>query len=359
MDLNRLRLEGIAKDRVLCGPRYVSLCLNNYCNNRCLYCATHSPLADKAGFKAASMDLALAKKLIDQAAAWGSREILLTGLGEPTLHPDFEKIAAYVRKKKLVATLTTNALFPKEKLAAVAAIDNVVVNLSAPEAGLYARLQSPHDKTAFLKALANILSLVKLKKKGKTPYVTLVFILNALNYKSVPGILALAGKLGVHKMRFRFMEHTKDTAPLLLTKKQERELLAIAERELKAARATRHNLEEVRDTLLDVESVFGIRRCYAGWFVAEADYNGEARICTEKMFIGDLHKNPLEKIWRSPAARKMRLRLKYDFKKDKPFWGAPCRLCCWRELNLAVKGALKKRGGRGLDQAFPGDSAAG
>ena len=359
MDLNSLRLRGIAEDRALCGPRYVSLCLNNYCNNRCLYCATHSPLADRAGFKPVGMDLALAKKLIDQAAAWGSREILLTGLGEPTLHPDFEKIAGYVRRRKLVATLTTNALFPKTKLAAVAAIANVVVNLSAPEAGLYTRLQSPHDSTAFLRALANILSLVKLKKKGGTPYVTLVFILNALNYKSVPGILALAGKLGVHKMSFRFMENTKETEPLLLTRAQELELLAIAERELKVARATRHNLEEVRDTLLDYEGVYGIRRCYAGWFVAEADYNGDARICTEKMFVGDLNKDALEKIWRSPAAQKMRLRLKYNFKRDKPYWGAPCRLCCWRELNLAVKGALKKRSGRRLDLAFPGDIPAG
>jgi len=152
-----------------------------------------------------------------------------------------------------VATLTTNALFPETKLAAVAAIDNVIVNLSAPGESLYTRLQSPHDKTAFLKALVNILSLVRLKKNGGTPYVTLVFILNSLNYKSVPGMLALAGKLGVHKMRFRFMEHTRETESLLLTKEQERELLVIVERELKVPRATRNNLEEIRDTILDYE----------------------------------------------------------------------------------------------------------
>jgi len=42
------------------------------------------------------------------------------------------------------------------------------------------------------------------------------------------------------------------------------------------------------------------------------------------MFIGDLKKDALEKIWRSPAAQRMRLRLKYNFKRDRRFWGVAC-----------------------------------
>lgn len=358
MDLNRQRLLGIVKNRALCGPRYVSLCLNNYCNDQCLYCATHSPLADNTGFKAAGMDFRLAKKLIGQAAAWGSREVLLTGLGEPTLHPDFEKIVAQVKRKKLVSTLTTNALFDKKLLPAVAAVDNVVVNLSAPEERLYARLQSPRDKTAFMKALVNIVSLVRLKKSGGSPCVTLVFILNSMNYRSVPRMLALADKLGVDKLRFRFMEHTKETRKLLLSGGQERELLAIVKREIKARRAVPNNLELMRSALLDFDGVYNISSCYAGWFVVEADFAGSARICTEKMVIGDLKKNTLKNIWQSTEAQKMRLRLKDDFKRDKPLWGPVCRLCCWLDLNLAVKSDLEQPGKRRLAQAFPGDYPA-
>ena len=355
MDLNRLKLLGIAKDRVLCGPRYVSLCLNNYCNNRCLYCATHSPLADKSGFKAAGMDFALAKKLIDQAAAWGSREVLITGLGEPTLHPEFKEIAGYIKRKKLMSALTTNALFGKKEFPAVAAIDYVLVNLSAPEERLYTRLQSPHDKTSFMKALVNISALVKLKKSCRSPYVTLVFVINSMNCRSVPGILALAEKLGVHNVRFRCMEHTKETEALLLSNKQKLELLSIIARELKTSRGIRHNLEVIKSTILDCNGVHDINHCYAGWFMMEVDFAGKVRICADKTVIGDMKKGAIKGIWRSPEAHKMRLRLKYNLRRDKPFLGIACRLCCRRELNLAVDDALKQYGERGLNRTSLAD----
>ena len=168
-------------------------------------------------------------------------------------------------------------------------------------------------------------------------------------------MLALADKLGVYKLLFRFMEHTERTEKLLLSRRQERELLAIVKREIEAYRGVPDNLELIRAALVDFDGVYNISSCYAGWFVVEADFAGSARICTEKMFIGDLKKDTLRNIWQSPEAQKMRLRLKDDFKRDKPLWGPVCRLCCWRDLNLSIESALKQPGGRGLAQAFPGD----
>lgn len=355
MDLNRQRLLGIVKNRVLCGPRFVSLCMNNYCNNQCLFCNTNSPLVDRSGTKSSDLAFGLAKKTIDQAAAWGSREVLMTGMGEPTLHPDFVKIAAYIKKKGLVSTLTTNALFDKKLFPAVAAVDNVLVNLSAPDERLYARLQSPGDKKAFMRALVNIYALLKLKRPGSPPNVILAFIINSLNYKSVGRMLALAEKLGVDNILFRFVEHKKETEEMLLSARQEKELLAIVGRAIKTSRGIRHNLDSIRSTLLDFDGFYNIDRCYAGWFVAEVGFTGTARICNEKMVVGDLKKDTLENIWRSPEAQKMRLRLKNNFKKEKAYWGPGCRLCCWHDLNAAIEGALERGWKSGLDQTFPED----
>ena len=71
-------------------PITADIFLTNYCNNRCPYC-TYGRWELDTGARAMRYEdfITYAKRL----AAMGVQGFILTGGGEPTINPDFEKIA--------------------------------------------------------------------------------------------------------------------------------------------------------------------------------------------------------------------------------------------------------------------------
>lgn len=88
------------------GPRRLTVELTNICNLHCSYCLRdedalyHSP----ANFLPIDLFARLAKDARDQM---GIEQVMFTG-GEPTLHPDFEKIVSVVAELNLKCSFVTN-----------------------------------------------------------------------------------------------------------------------------------------------------------------------------------------------------------------------------------------------------------
>ncbi|HBA60001.1 MAG TPA: hypothetical protein DCZ92_04110 [Elusimicrobia bacterium] len=69
------------------------------CNQKCRFCS--NPASDS------TISLRAAKRLIDGYARIKAAGVIFTG-GEPTLHPELDKLIAYARLRKLPARITTN-----------------------------------------------------------------------------------------------------------------------------------------------------------------------------------------------------------------------------------------------------------
>jgi len=81
---------------------------NFHCNLACDYCcAQSSPKAD-----ARLLPLGLARTVVDEFAAQGGRELLITG-GEPFLHPDLGAIVAHGAEQVPVVILTNAMVFER------------------------------------------------------------------------------------------------------------------------------------------------------------------------------------------------------------------------------------------------------
>ena len=116
-----LRRAGFRQGRPLSGPEFLEIELTNQCNLDCVGCWCHSPLlGDERMSKETrrrKMPTEAALRLIDHAAELGVEHIQISGAGEPTLHPDFDRIVRRIKERGLRTTLVTNFTLVDEGMA--------------------------------------------------------------------------------------------------------------------------------------------------------------------------------------------------------------------------------------------------
>ncbi|MCF7873769.1 MAG: radical SAM protein [Candidatus Omnitrophica bacterium] len=340
MNLDKLRILGAAKDKLLAGPKSIYIDINTNCNLNCNYCWIHSPLVKKPLYKKPlQLELSDIIKITKEADRWNAGEIVISGDGEPTLHPNFKKIVKYLTRKPRKIYLTTNATFKKDLLSSVAKINYLYITLSAPSQKLYNQIQSPKNSNIYQQVIRNIKILTQLRDKYNKPYINLAYIVNSTNFRKIPEMLKLAEELKIDKINFRIMEPTKYTKKLLLSKEQKLKLIKIISQLLNKKFSFQHNLSEIKNGLTNPkQSPYHIKQCFTGWFNLFIDFNKKVGLCchNEKLIIGDLKKESLEKIWQSKKAQKLRLRCKYEFDiKKAPFKGE-CEWCHWYKQNQKI-----------------------
>ncbi len=85
---------------------------NKSCNLRCRYCYAQSgeDSAKIAGFN-------VLKRIVSEAKELGIRSVVVIGGGEPTLHPDFRDLIAYIDSLGIIPMLFSNTVLMTEELA--------------------------------------------------------------------------------------------------------------------------------------------------------------------------------------------------------------------------------------------------
>jgi MoaA/NifB/PqqE/SkfB family radical SAM enzyme len=102
------------------GPWRITFDTNpDTCNLQCVMCEEHSPHSDKQdkrrllGKARRVMPIELVRKVVEEAAGKGLREIIPSTMGEPLLYEHFEEIIELCRKHGVKMNLTTNGTFPR------------------------------------------------------------------------------------------------------------------------------------------------------------------------------------------------------------------------------------------------------
>lgn len=146
-------------------PISVELTLTNKCNLKCIYCSDQD-LRQRQG-EDNYLDLGVLDRLFGDLEKGGTKGVVLEGGGEPTLHPDFEKIVCSAKKHNLgIGLITNGTVCIKEDV--LHNFEWVRVSLDASNADEYLHLKKVD---CFERVIANIAHYAKYCKTVGVGYV--------------------------------------------------------------------------------------------------------------------------------------------------------------------------------------------
>jgi radical SAM protein with 4Fe4S-binding SPASM domain len=287
--------------RVPDSPRLIWVEPTNACNLRCIMCDRKAVERRKTGL----MDFELYKKIIDEGAGMGAKELAMGLGGEPLIHPRLAEMIKYARCKGFSVSFNTNAnLLDEEKSRAV--------------------LDSGLDKIIFSVDGACKETYEKIRVGGN--YDTVV--------KNIKRFLSLKKKLGLEKPRTIFqtivMKTTKD------------EIMPVID--------TWHALvDEVSvSAIAEYGSVGGLSTikskknparipCPLLWISLSIQWNGDVTVCCNDMggdlVIGNVTSDSLKSLWQSEKLNEMRRILR----TGKPGKIPRCDRCEAINVDLIIK----------------------
>jgi len=180
-------------------PDFITFIITKRCNYRCARCSAHSPEEIKNNL-AKEMNFNDYKKIIDEVAFF-KPAIYFCG-GEPTLRDDLVKIIKYIKRKKMVCAMTTNASLLSDNLAQQlinSGIDFISISLDGNE--------TIHDKVrgvsgAYQNVLKGISYLKKYRGKNSTPHIKIVGIIDPQNPLASRHVLKASIELDVDEINF-------------------------------------------------------------------------------------------------------------------------------------------------------------
>jgi MoaA/NifB/PqqE/SkfB family radical SAM enzyme len=175
------------------GPFYVNIDVSQRCNIRCLGCQyfsskTRGRTPIDANVKELSLELV--HSLCRELPRLGTKNIVLTGAGEPFLHPQlFDIISAFKRSGFTVELFTNGTLLDESnaRLVLESGTDLLVVSLWANSPEEYAKCH-PGISAQNFKIILNglkVISALKIKEKTNSPRVFLHQVNNRYNFKSI------------------------------------------------------------------------------------------------------------------------------------------------------------------------------
>jgi len=184
------------------------------CNLSCLMCEDHSPYSQtqinrrKEGRPKRRMDIELIRKVLEEQAPLGLKEIIPSTMGEPLLYQDFDEIVQLCRKHGIKMNLTTNGTFPGRGVDAWAKLLTPIC--SDVKISWNGGCKSTQEKimrgTDWEKNLANLMTFIGIrdqlsKSGGSRCRVTLQLTFMEANLEELPDIIELALRTGVDRVK--------------------------------------------------------------------------------------------------------------------------------------------------------------
>jgi MoaA/NifB/PqqE/SkfB family radical SAM enzyme len=342
------RLASVRDGRLDHGPETLQLNLTNRCNLRCIFCWNHSPLVPQLppAWHAQRMSDAHLDGVIRALPALRPGRVLLSGRGEPLLHPGVMDLLRALHERRVPVSIQTNGVGgPTPESLAELGVAHLLVNLSAGSAESYCRTHPGAAPELFGKVLER---LHRLRRLGTR--ITLVAVVQRSNADQLLPLLERCEEIGADHLHLKGLELSG--APAL------RELaLDGAQRE-----QVQRDLEQVRRSGVSVDAshllqVLDARAgdraftphlaggpCYMGWYYLRVTCDGRVMFCCKDKLVDHLDRRDLYSIWRSPAYHLWRLAGR-DSDTGVGLFDEKCRACSNFAQNAAVAARLSVRAG--------------
>jgi|YNPNPStandDraft_1061719.scaffolds.fasta_scaffold25812_3 radical SAM protein with 4Fe4S-binding SPASM domain len=269
-------------------PAILTLELTPACGNRCAGCSnSYAAVRGRPPLPAAQWEQWL--------ASFGPEavRIRLSG-GEPTLHPEFERILEAAASYEAWVSIFTNGRWPDPArlLARLRGRANIVGLLVS----LHGARASTHE--AFTRQCGSFAETLRNVRLALEAGVTVAFcaVLTRQNVGEIEGVVELAQRLGVQHVAFN--RYVGPALPdIELSPTQMRDVIGRVERLISAGLPVRYG--ECVPQCLALNSSRG---CLAGLAQVAIDPWGGVKPCHHApMTVGSLLQQPLRALWHSPA----------------------------------------------------------
>lgn len=351
-----LRAKSSILGKPLIGPKIVNIHIIQACDRKCAFCWYFSPLISTPPDRI-MLDYAVLEGVIEDCHEIGVEEINLEG-GEVVLYPHAEKLFKKIKELGMALRTYSHLDYDTKHLRYLYLADFINVNFSAFNEESYRRV---HGKSSG--SMANLLKhldiLLTARRKFGKPKIVLTFIAYKDNYCELPDLLELAHKRQVDKVFIYLFKATKEMRDLILSKDSLSRLLDILEAGIAAGYKFEHNLEDLRDILVNGQQNENINsltpssmhndrlftydstggksiNCQVGWYYSFIDETGRVVAPCDSVGVcvaGNVNQRRYKDIWFNNDLLHSTLREASEgIQTCKSKW-QECRYCTYRPVN--------------------------
>jgi phosphatidyl-myo-inositol dimannoside synthase len=337
----RLDLVGVLDGEwAYTGPYTIQLDVTNRCNNDCIACWLHSPLLRTTGPNARDLRAQLrfdrVRRLLDDAAAMGTRDLYMAGGGDPIVYPWLRETVELAKSHGMTVAINTNFTLADEAWcdwACEVGLDDLTISVWAGSEQGYDATH-PNRKPEDFTALKERLTYLGRRKRelGRGPTVKLYQVVSKLNAHEFDAMYDLVEETGSDSVEYTVVDTVPGHTDVLLFDDETRRSLerrSLALRERLAARGEQHRLfgfdqwlrrlacAGVTDGLGDANVVHTFP-CTIAWSFLRVMPDGRMCSClkSHRIPIGDLNEQRLPEVWNNARQREFRLKANVLEKRD-------------------------------------------
>lgn len=134
-------LASIDAGTPLSGPETVHVDVTNACNTDCITCWDHSPLLTvprAASWKKKRVEVAAVEELLDDVLSLGGlKAVILSGMGDPFVHPRIDDLIRAVKSRGLHLTIITNLIPADADRIVELEVDQLLIGIHAASERAY------------------------------------------------------------------------------------------------------------------------------------------------------------------------------------------------------------------------------
>jgi MoaA/NifB/PqqE/SkfB family radical SAM enzyme len=365
------RLADVREARQRLGPETLQLNLVNRCNLDCVFCWNHSPLLPPRppAWHAERLSDPHLAQLLAALPRLAPDHVLLSGRGEPLLHPGIEALLERLAELEIAVTIQTNGTVgPAPERLRELHVGRLHVDASAATAEGYARVHPRRGVELYPRLVKRLERLAQLGVE-----LSLVAVIQRENLDEIVPLARWARALGARSLYLKGLELRAGLEPLEALVPDAAgwgrvvEQLGVARRLLSGSSVELDcaHLEQLArgagprrfTSTFDVptkgpEDASGVprRRCLIGWYYLRVTVDGRVMFCCKDKPVGHLDDpGGLYRLWRSPRYQALRLAAR-DGDAAGEILDSVCARCSNFARNRAIERALAEPSGR-VDEA--------
>lgn len=178
-------------------PLQLNIEITNACNFNCITCYRKEKLFDE---KVTFIDQKVLYNNIEQI---NPEYVSIAGMGEPFLHPKIFDFLKFLKKKKIMSSITTNGstLSSYANNIVDSYINVITISIDSANPETYKKIRGKDYLSTIIEGIKKINQIKKQKKKD-LPQLSIHFVIQKNNYKEVNEIYELAKKLNINMLYY-------------------------------------------------------------------------------------------------------------------------------------------------------------
>jgi radical SAM protein with 4Fe4S-binding SPASM domain len=297
-------------NRLLHPPLYAQIETTRGCNLQCQVCGlSHYHV------NAGHMSLENFEYILDQLE--DVQEVMLQGLGEPLLNPDFVEIVQAAKARGLRTDTSTNGTLLTTEIGAgliEAGLDLMSVSIDGTSAETYEHIRRGAKFDPVIKNVQNMAEL-KRERSVNHPKLNIGYILTNHNYHQLPDLVNLATDIGVEEINVWPLQGGETYADIGGLSLEGQDMTAVKQSLTEAQQLASNNGIDL--TLPALERVYNAPLCEWPWRGTYITWDGYVTpcciMCYPKIYdLGNLFEQNMQDIWNGTDYRQLRAQLRSD-----------------------------------------------